>query len=158
MFFGTLLEFLCEILVMRFYIGILSVITSIIILAGSILLLNFSYLFEKFVAMILFAIAGFLIISGVHNLTIFYQKRRIINNGYKTRAKIVKVQKTLLALKSAPNYILEVIYEHPQSHKNYQTFLDYYDEVSEGTNPNENQYIDILIDPDNPDIVVQKTI
>lgn len=140
---------------MRFYIGILSIIASLTILMVSFFLLDFSYLFEKMVATLLFILAGFLIISGINNLTIFYKQRRVILSGYKTRARIVKVQRTLLAIKSAPNYILEVIYEHPKNHKYYQTFLDYYESFAEGNNPSENQYIDIVIDPANPDVVMQ---
>lgn len=143
---------------MRFYIGILSIITSLIILTVPIFLLDYSYLFEKLVATLLIVVTIFLLISGINNLSTFYKFRKIKNSGYRTKAKIIKVQRTLLAIKSAPNYILEVIYEHPKNHKNYQTYLDYYNDSQMGKDFLENQYIDIIIDPENPDIVMQKSL
>ncbi|MBS7333947.1 DUF1574 domain-containing protein [Faecalibacter bovis] len=141
---------------MRFYVGILSIVICLLILAIPIFFLDFTFLFEKLVGTLLLIISGLFLISGINNLTIFYTKRKVLNKGYKTKARIVKVQKTLLAIKSAPNYILEVIYEHPKNHKLYHTFLDYYASISEEKNISENQYIEIVIDPKNPDFVLQK--
>lgn len=139
---------------MRFYIGVFSIICSIAIVIASILFFDFSDLFEKLSAFIFFAIAAGLFLVGTHNISIYLEYKRILKKGFKTKARIVHIKSTILAIKDTPKFILEVIYEHPFSHKHYQTFVDYYGEMKNNLSIRENDYIDVVIDPENPTIAL----
>lgn len=139
---------------MRFLVGLLSIILSVSLIVFSILFFDFSSLIEKLSASVAFIAATILLLFGIESLNIYYDYRRIINKGLKTKAKIVDISRSLISIEHTPQYILEVLYEHPKNHKLYKTFVDFYGIENKNLNFETNEYIDVLIDPKNPDIAL----
>lgn len=139
---------------MRFLIGLFSLIFGIGLIVFSILFFDFSNLIEKLCATFAFFLSTILILVGVNCFSTFYDYKRVLNKGLKTKAKIVDINRTLIAVKHTPKYILEVLYEHPKNHQLYKTFVDFYGIENKALDFKTNEYIDILIDPENPDIAL----
>ena len=139
---------------MRFYIGIICIITGALMMIASSIFLDFTILFEKLVAVLFFALSTIMLLFGLNNLYNYLDYKRVVKHGFKVKAKIIHIKSTVLKLKDSPKFILEVIYEHPFNHKSYKTFVDYYGEVKQNLNVSENEIIDVLIDPKNPNIAL----
>lgn len=139
---------------MRFLIGLISVFTSVILITFSSLFFDFDSLIEKLSAFVIFIFAGFLFLMGLNSFNIYYEYKRIINKGIKVKAKVIDISKSLISIENAPKYILEVIYEHPKNHKLYKTFVDFYGNENKDLRFKEDEYINVLIDPKNPEVVL----
>lgn len=139
---------------MRYYIGLISVVASIALIIATIYIFDFSVLFEKLIAGFTFIVATFLMVFGINSITMFKQYKRILRKGVKTKARVIQIKRSIIGIKNAPRYILEVIYEHPLTHDLYQTFVDYSDEKKFDYKPNEDEIIDIVIDPNNPNLAL----
>ena len=139
---------------MRYYIGLISVVASIALIIATIYIFDFSVLFEKLIAGFTFIVATFLMVFGINSITMFKQYKRILRKGVKTKARVIQIKRSIIGIKNAPKYILEVIYEHPSTHDLYQTFVDYSDEKKFDYKPNEDEIIDIVIDPNNPNLAL----
>lgn len=139
---------------MRFYAGISMLILSILLLICSIFFFDYNVLFEKLLAASLYIIVAFLFMYSIKILSIYYDYKRIMSNGLKVKAKIINVTRALVDIKDAPNYILEVIYEHPLNHSIHQTFVDALEWNKLKKSPKVNESIDVIIDPQDPNIAL----
>lgn len=139
---------------MRYYIGLCSVLASLALITATIYIFNFSVLFEKLLAGFIFIVATVLMIFGIHSITMFKQYKRVLRRGVKTKARVIQIKRSIIGIKNAPQYMLEVIYEHPLTHDLYQTFVDYTDEKKFDYKPDEDEIIDIVIDPNNPNLAL----
>lgn len=143
---------------MRFYVGVTSMIFSIVLIISTILFIDYSDLFEKLFSALLYIISAILMLLGIRNLSTFYDYKRILMKGVRVKAKVLNVKSTILAVKNAPKLILEVIYEHPKNHLKYKTFVDFYGDADHMKyNIKENEFIEVLVDPKDPSVALFST-
>ena len=140
--------------VMRFLVGVLCLTFGLGLIIFSVLFFDFSNLIEKLCASVAFIVSTILILIGIDSFNTFFDYKRIMNRGLKAKARIVEINRTLIAVKHMPKYILEVLYEHPKNHQLYTTFVDFYGVENKRLEFETNEYIDVLIDPKNPDIAL----
>lgn len=139
---------------MRFYAGISILILSLLLLLFTIFFFDFTILFEKLIAAAFFIIAAVLFLYSIKILSIYYDYKRVMKSGIKAKAKIIRVSRALVEFKDAPDYILEIIYEHPVNHSKYQTFVDAICWSKFNNSPKVNESIDVVIDPNDPSIAL----
>lgn len=143
-----------KIIIMRYYTGLISVLISITLIIGSIYIFDFTILFDKLIAGFIFIVAAILMVFGINSLKMFKQYKRVLRKGVKTKARVINIKRSILGIKNAPKYVLEIIYEHPLTHDLYQTFVDYTDQSKFDFKPQEDELIDIYIDPNNPNVAL----
>lgn len=140
---------------MRFYVGLISLVLSFILIILTILLIDYTDLFEKLFSALLYIISAVLMLVGIRNISTFYGYKRILLKGVRVKAKVINVKSTILAVKNAPKFILEVIYEHPKNHLKYKTFVDFYGDSDHNKyNIKENEFIEVLVDPKDPSVAL----
>ncbi|WP_322970122.1 hypothetical protein [Faecalibacter sp. LW9] len=139
---------------MRFYAGISILILSLLLLLFTIFFFDFTILFEKLIAASFFIFAAVLFLYAIKVLSIYYDYKRVMKSGIKAKAKIIHVSRALEEFRDAPDYILEVIYEHPLTHSKYKTIVDAMDWNKLKNSPKVNENIEVIIDPHDPTIAL----
>lgn len=135
---------------MRFFVGFLSILVSILIVVFAVIFLNFSILFENLIAVICFIVSALVFYYGIWNLNKFYKNKRFRYGGIQVKAKILNIHRTILSMKNAPEFILEVSYTHPLSRENHVIHVDSYDKNFDQNKGNRTHSVNILVDPKDP--------
>ncbi len=134
--------------------GILGLLYSLSIIIFSVLFFDAKIEYDRYMLIILIAVALIIAIPAIRILLNFLNFKRISKKGLKINAKVVKVRRSLVGFKHSPQYILEVSYIHPKNNNRYQTRVKYYDMIDMSTLFHENDIVSIYIDPKNPAIAL----
>ncbi|GGE98994.1 hypothetical protein SAMN05443634_1054 [Chishuiella changwenlii] len=120
--------------------------------------LNFEIFFNQILGLFFILSGLFFAYLGLKFIFAYSNYNRLIKKGFKVKAHITEIKRTLLGEGNLPDYVIEVFYKHPDNQKIYHTEFEYFGDVNSNNLLKKGKEVDILIDPQDPENIYYESL